>query len=284
MPQRDDCRGAGEPTPSVPAVAHFVPMGEGYDRGMTALWCGMNVAKRTDTMKAISGLSVGVLLSFLAFACGGATGEPGTTGGTSSGGTGSGTASSGGTGSSGSASGGTTGGSSSGASSGATGGSSSGGVVAVCPQVQPSPGDGCSSEGLLCEWGSNPVPGCDPQATCTGGSWQFATMGMQCSVGSDPSCPATFADVPQGTSCTTNHATCDYPEGRCVCGYELPAINQTWQCQQPAPGCPMPRPRLGTACAQEGQSCDYGSCTSVGGNIEQCTAGVWVTSLVACGL
>jgi len=41
-----------------------------------------------------------------------------------------------------------------------------------------------------------------------------------------------------------------------------------WYCYAP-PGCPEPRPRLGSFCSPRGQICDYGYCT--GGTSQLCT-------------
>jgi hypothetical protein len=88
-------------------------------------------------------------------------------------------------------------------------------------------------------------------------------------------------------TCSPNDAYCDYPEGRCSCTNDLglPTPTPTWACQDPSdPSCPLPRPHLGTACMQEGLSCDYGSCTVLGGSAQQCTGGVWVESNYACAV
>jgi hypothetical protein len=53
-----------------------------------------------------------------------------------------------------------------------------------------------------------------------------------------------------------------------------------WQCFTPASGCPNPRPDLGTACSDDGLTCDYGSCN--GGIAEICQGGYWQEQQTAC--
>jgi hypothetical protein len=56
-----------------------------------------------------------------------------------------------------------------------------------------------------------------------------------------------------------------------------------WACQDPATAaCPMPRAPLGSACAQNGVSCDYGSCNVPGGSAQQCEDNLWKPAAVAC--
>jgi hypothetical protein len=102
-------------------------------------------------------------------------------------------------------------------------------------------------------------------------------------------CPSSFASVPRMSSCTPYGGFCDYPEGRCACTVPAgPAImnppNSIWICQDAAPGCPEPRPRLGALCSpkQEGMQCDYGSCTVPGGTAEQCSGGLWTQAPFGC--
>jgi hypothetical protein len=110
--------------------------------------------------------------------------------------------------------------------------------------------------------------------------------------GSPPiACPASFAAVPVTQACSPAGGVCDYPEGRCACNYPPgPPVESDsgvvveWFCQQPPAGCPEPRPLLGTSCPFEGMSCDYGSCSIPGGNVEQCTGGVWIDATFGCPL
>jgi hypothetical protein len=235
-----------------------------------------------------------VALSALAVACGGSTfdtqAEDGGTDSGADGGT-SGTASSG-TGSSGvsgsSGAGGTSG------SSGSTG-TSGGGTGGGCPASPPTSGS-CSPEGLTCEWGTSNVADCDTVATCTGGLWSFAGHnpgGLDCGGGPPIACPGSYAAVPVFKPCSPSGGYCDYPEGRCACGtppgpvqFFDGSVASVWECENPStPGCPQPRPRLGSACMEEGLSCDYGGCGEVpGGNAEACKGGIWVTTFVGCPL
>jgi hypothetical protein len=224
-------------------------------------------------------------------------GDGGDSGTSSSGGSGSSSGSSSGSGSSG-GSGSSSGSGSSGGSGSSSGGSGDGGLVPGCPGSAPSSGSPCPSAGLECEYGSNPVLGCDVVATCeqsqnvpTGWALSGPTT-SGCSSVLAPGCPLTFDLVPQGSSCSSNGLTCDYPKGRCACTEGSGpvrvlvdgAIPTSWFCQVPASGCPVVRPRLGSACSPGQGSCDYGSCDIPGGTAEACDNGVWVEALEGCPL
>jgi hypothetical protein len=198
---------------------------------------------------------------------GSSSGSGSSSGGSSGGGSSSGGSSSGGSSSSGSGSGGSSGGSS---------GSSSGGGGSPCPANPPS--GACSPVGLECEYGSDPNPSCNEVLTCeTGGQWSVPPP-VHCLPGT---CPATYADVPQGKACSPAGLDCAYSQGQCNCAGTLPVSTGTvWQCSTPPSGCPEPRAALGAACSQPGLSCDYGSCT--GGIAEQCVDGYWQRENTAC--
>jgi hypothetical protein len=132
---------------------------------------------------------------------------------------------------------------------------------------------------MQCEYGDNPNPECNDIETCEmNGEWSFPAPGPACPMGT---CPATYADVPQGKTCPQQGLDCAYPQGQCNCS--TPALagpGIEWLCSTPAAGCPDPRPDIGTSCAQPGLSCDYGACT--GGVELQCTDGTWQQEETAC--
>ncbi len=113
---------------------------------------------------------------------------------------------------------------------------------------------------------------------------------MTCSSGTlPPGCPASYSQVPRGTTCVSNGLVCDYLLGRCSCNpgggvvrVVDGAVVASWYCQAPATGCPQRRPPLGSVCSSPGLICDYGACYVPGGTTETCTNGVWVESLTAC--
>ncbi|HEY8038705.1 MAG TPA: hypothetical protein VIF15_02890 [Polyangiaceae bacterium] len=175
---------------------------------------------------------------------------------------------------------------------GGGGGDDGGGAVSPCPASPPSSGSACAPQGLSCEWGSSTVQSCDTVAFCNGGRWQVTAPnpgGLDCGGGPQGQCPGSFAAVPRQTHCSPYLLACDYPQGRCAC--TIPAAGAQpadasavaeWLCQDPAAGCPQPRPPLGSPCAQEGLDCDYGACTIPGGNAETCHGGIWTEGGVAC--
>jgi hypothetical protein len=194
-----------------------------------------------------------------AFACGGATGSLG-----------------GGTGSDG----------------GASGDGGTGGGTSPCPITPPGDGSDCGPQGLTCEWGGATVQDCDTLALCNGGRWQVTAPGpggLDCKPGTLAMCPASFPSVPREAHCSPYGLYCDYAQGRCACtvpaGPGFPADASAvaeWLCQDPAAGCPQPRPLLGSVCSQEGLQCDYGACTIPGGNAETCQGGLWTEGGMAC--
>jgi hypothetical protein len=263
--------------------------------------------------QSLRGCSLIAALGLMSFACGGATFTSDNDAGTSSGGgsggsSGGGSGGSGGSSGSGSGSGGSGGGSggtssSSGGGSGSSGGtgSSSGGCNGgdcadsgpgpACPSQVPSAKMSCSPQGLECEYGSNPVQGCDEVSTCEGTWATQVPTDSKCAVGVGPGCPLTFEAVPQGSSCSDNGLVCNYPRGRCACASSLGgpimfvdgAVPAHWACQDPATaGCPTPRAPLGSACTQNGLSCDYGSCSVPGGTTQECEDNRWTALLTPC--
>jgi hypothetical protein len=242
-------------------------------------------------------------LALMSLACGGTAfttdtdAGTGSSGGGSSGASGSGssgTTSSGGSSGSGSSSSG--GGSSSGSGSGSSGSSGGidGGDEPPCPAHVPTAKTSCSPQGLVCEYGVNPVEGCDPLSTCQG-TWQTtAPTDSMCSATLGAGCPLTFEAVPQGATCSDDGLVCNYPRGRCACvvsSFGPPvklqdaSVAGQWACQDPGTAdCPVPRAPLGSACTKEGLECDYGVCSVPGGTAQECEGGIWKPSAVACAV
>jgi hypothetical protein len=177
----------------------------------------------------------------------------------------------------------------------ADGGAGNDGAVTTsgCPSSLPNDGVACTPEGLQCEYGTN-NGGCgDPTTSCTNGAWKQPppTPGVACLPNN--SCPASHADVTVGATCGADEMECNYPgQGRCTCASEDfgglphatdggPAPN-VWACEQPAAGCPVDRPRFGSACSTENQNCFYGSCNMPDSLSISCTGGVWTDQPFAC--
>jgi hypothetical protein len=156
-----------------------------------------------------------------------------------------------------------------------------GGPGPACPAIQPAVGAPCTQESLQCEYGASQYPGCDAIMQCSAGFWGtgYGPAGY-CPTGPNPDvCPASMNDVSDGgATCSTPGLTCHYSLGGCYCGdiFGPPQPQQdggtyTWSCDNPGPGCPQPRPRVGSPCTQEGQSCQYLTCAWA----QQCTGGLW---------
>jgi len=160
----------------------------------------------------------------------------------------------------------------------------------VCPDAPPKPGTGCTQQTVQCEYGSATWNvACDTVVQCENDVWTTITPSYEpCTPAPGPNpaaCPASHAAVPVGTSCQGD-VTCTYPDAVCSCEYPFggppppgddAGITGNWYCV-PEPGCPMPRPRLGSACSGEGTFCTYETC-SYG---QTCINGTWQSQPMAC--
>jgi hypothetical protein len=114
----------------------------------------------------------------------------------------------------------------------------------------------------MCEYGNDENFACDDFQYCTSGSWFNAPQSSN-----DPTCASRApgdggcpVDRPTaGDSCSTV-VNCSYPEGLCGCSDLGTDGGAVWGCESPEPGCSIPRPRVGSACTNEGQTCTYGAC------------------------
>jgi hypothetical protein len=166
-----------------------------------------------------------------------------------------------------------------------------------CPATLPADGTACSISQLACEYGTDPALECDTVVTCAGGAWtttQTPFAGGFCTTTSAPACPASVADVSQGSTCGGAFLQCDYPDARCECA--CPEGNpggdcstdaslgpRIWQCDtssDASPDCPATRPRLGASCSQENESCSYAGKDQLAcwGDALECKGGVWVNA------
>jgi hypothetical protein len=162
-----------------------------------------------------------------------------------------------------------------------------------CPLTAPAAGGACAGDSLECEYGNDPSVACDSVLTCTSGAWVVTrpAPSTPCSDMNRAACPAAYSDLTEGSSCPVE-VDCYYPQARCSC--EVACFTacviqvdggpnaKTWNCDVPSPPgtCPIPRPRIGSACSQESQQCDYGSCD---GNVGlQCTDGLWQEWFAPC--
>jgi hypothetical protein len=160
----------------------------------------------------------------------------------------------------------------------------------VCPASAPSPGSACTQQTVQCEYGdASWNVACDVVLQCTNDVWttiQPSYVPCTPKPGPNPAaCPPSFASVPQGAACGGS-LTCSYPQGVCTCQSPLggpppPSFDGGpsgyWACV-PEPGCPMPRPRLGSACSLEGTFCTYETCAYG----QTCINGTWQSQSMAC--
>ncbi len=156
---------------------------------------------------------------------------------------------------------------------------SSGPWSPVCPQSEPSQGSSCSHDALECEYG------CGNVVVCSSGTWAGAVNfgnDVTCDAGPNPkTCPSAFSSITQGATCAFDGTTCIYGQGVCQCSSPAdptPDAGASWFCG-PEPGCPMPRPRIGSACTTPNLTCDYQQC----GNSIICKDSVWQGTFAGCG-
>ncbi len=146
-----------------------------------------------------------------------------------------------------------------------------------CPTTAPAAGSACTGVGL-CEYGASFWPGCDVVAQCDGATWSVPDNSIECpAAAADGGCPSDDAGL-AGTC--TSAGWCEYPTEECFCtpgcgGPQMPTAGDSWVCTGEAaqPNCPWPRPRFGSSCTSEGQSCTYELCC--GGAAMTCTGGRW---------
>ena len=136
------------------------------------------------------------------------------------------------------------------------------------------------TEGLICEYGSDPRPGCRATASCASGQW-LVTL-AKCAQLPPVTCPAT-RDAASGQVCPTEGAYCTYGDLTCACTnctngpVTSCAGDPTWHCAAPNAdaACPAGIPLLGSACATDGKTCTYACGT---GNARTCKQGAWYTA------
>jgi hypothetical protein len=161
-------------------------------------------------------------------------------------------------------------------------------VPSVCPAAMPSEGATCPCA-YSCEFGTDPDVRCNTLMTGAHGQWTVTRHpdAAGCEGVHAPACPLEFAGLAPGGECILEGLACAYPEARCDCSAACDVggspTSPRWCCSdavQPGSGCPAVRPRIGTGCTVEGESCDYGGCS---GNVSlTCVTAVWQDVPRAC--
>jgi hypothetical protein len=151
----------------------------------------------------------------------------------------------------------------------------------VCPASAPAESSSCTHNNLYCEYGCGNVLVCAGTwgSIVVSGASPFCQDG-----GNSPGCPPAISSVDvDGGGCTDpSGGACVYSTGICECfgpyGGTPYDAGSSWWCG-PGPGCPMPRPRIGSPCSSEGQSCAYAEY----GSTETCMGGSWQYGDEPCG-
>jgi hypothetical protein len=177
-----------------------------------------------------------------------------------------------------------------------------------CPSELPTDKTPCDVLDLACEYGgTGDHLLCSTIAYCYsvpggGNQWYVKPPWSGCiaSQAQNPiGCPPSFTTLPVGATCPREPATqCIYDQGVCgciTCFADGGARSTEWACNEwPAPrGCPERRPRVGSPCTNEGDTCPYAIMCSVndGEPPMECKNGRWVVqelsdacAIHACGM
>ena len=180
-----------------------------------------------------------------------------------------------------------------------------------CPAALPPQETPCKRNELLCEYGDDYNPLCNTVVVCSSGRWaspiHFGGGAPKCpsqppTVPPNPSdCAASPNAFPAGT-CSSS-STCNYDGASCTCGVHCSnfPIRQrdcspdagvttsccdtskvTWGCFSGPRYCATPRPRIGTACTVEGDSCAVDAPVECGQTVLACSKGVWDLTNASC--
>jgi len=148
-----------------------------------------------------------------------------------------------------------------------------------CPALAPSTGQSCTSDGLQCQYGSDPRRACRPLATCQSGAWMVKVgTPAACPELAAANCPASLAQLATqrcAQGAVNAGPYCVYNDVSCVCDPEncdATGTDCAWSCDKPLadPKCPWGQPNIGTSCASEGLVCRYTTCAD-----HHCTDGYW---------
>ena len=166
-----------------------------------------------------------------------------------------------------------------------------GGRATGCPTTEPTSG-ACCPNGLACEYGtSNGI--CESGfIDCENGRWVEPPIVPGPACLPSTGCPASESDVQVGTECGDQDLECNFPTGRCTCSQQQGGpiqvnpdgglLPREWRCETPSDGCAAQRPRIGSDCSQEGQTCNYGGCEMPDSVEIQCVSGRWASEPYAC--
>lgn len=181
-----------------------------------------------------------------------------------------------------------------------------------CPAALPAQGTACTKNDLLCEYGDDYNPLCNTVLVCSSGRWAspiYFSGPAKCpsvppTVPPNPSnCAATPEALPTGTCSSASN--CNYDGAQCSCGVHCPnyPIRQrdcdpdagvttsccdtskvTWGCFDGPHYCKTPRPRVGSPCTTEKESCAIDAPVECGQTVIECNKGVWNLMNASCAI
>jgi len=185
--------------------------------------------------------------------------------------------------------------------SGSPGGGYDGGIISAdsavnttrikCPQNEPSPGESCTDDGILCGYGDSARADCRRLYQCNK-TWN--DMSPLCLQPPEGYCPNT---LPDGEQCEPIDydgkevfvgvgVECSYSSGAICycysCNWSRPSCKEGkahWDCKtQTEEDCPQLAPNIGEICSTQGIECVYGDLCEQSGQVLLCSDGSWETS------
>ncbi len=150
----------------------------------------------------------------------------------------------------------------------------------VCPELRPMVGSACTTLALQCEYPDELTiqydVACSTIFFCDATmKWSEKSATTKCR--KDTANPAICLTHPTSGTCLKTTDFCVYSDEACFCTGSLMTSGASWMCDPPK-GCPMPRPRVGSAC-KGNVSCEYVPCSYS----QQCLDGAWQGTQIACG-
>ncbi|HWA71984.1 MAG TPA: hypothetical protein VG937_06620 [Polyangiaceae bacterium] len=134
----------------------------------------------------------------------------------------------------------------------------------LCPEKEPTLGDDCPKDGLICSYGDTLEASCRSYFRCSG-KWQSDEVAADypCTMPPADFCPAKLPAA--GSECVVSAAgkgvACVYSELSCYCTgpFIRPGTTGNWLCFGPPADtrCPAQLPNLGDGCDQPGTECHY---------------------------
>lgn len=182
-----------------------------------------------------------------------------------------------------------------------------------CPASDPGDGAACKKDGLVCEYGDDFDPRCNQLRACSGGRFGTPILytGGTKTCGAPPptvppnpaACPASKDAITEDQACSPKDTKCNFAGARCWCGAFCPTApvaqppcnpdagvttnccdtsRSEWHCFEGPAFCGAQRPRVGSPCTTEGESCAISEAAECGQTTLACQRGEWTIPNNSC--